>query len=138
LGKRAPFYKNPNNWIALLWLSFQTWLYWYSRTALSGVGLVCAITVLALTSFRISLAHVVAFIPLTVTLAFAFAFAYGFDVGDSYRKAMHFPYRITPTQGADLKVKIVRSGERGLLFYDDTNKLTLLPWSEIKKISSER
>jgi hypothetical protein len=66
------------------------------------------------------------------------SFTIGFDVATRYRNWNIFPY-IVKTEDAEFLAKVVRSGERGLLFHDETSKqLMLLPWSEIKRVRTAR
>jgi hypothetical protein len=101
------------------------------------VALAFSVTVFILTSFRVTLAHLIALFFLTGIFAFVVAFALGLDSAKSYRKSEIYNHTVTPLQGAAIKAKIVRSGDRGLLFYNgDTKALVLLPWTQIKEVSS--
>jgi hypothetical protein len=65
-------------------------------------------------------------------------FTLGLDLGVRYSESDRFPYTIVPKQGAELKARIVRSGDRGVLFYiAGTNRLTLLPWDQIKQVEGQ-
>jgi hypothetical protein len=62
------------------------------------------------------------------------AFALGFDNAKTYRGKKEFRHTLTTSQGADIKAKVVRSGDRGVLFYEESNnELVVLPWSRIAK-----
>jgi hypothetical protein len=64
------------------------------------------------------------------------SFAIGMDIAIGYRNYPNYRYTVK-TADAELKAKVIRSGERGLLFHDEISKqLMLLPWSEIKRVSS--
>jgi hypothetical protein len=68
----------------------------------------------------------------------AFAFALGYDVARGYQNQIEYPYTVA-TAGGDQNAKVVRSGDRGLLFYESgTAQLVLLPWSEVKKVKYKR
>jgi hypothetical protein len=71
----------------------------------------------------------------TGSLLFALSFALGYDIATGY--AANAPYRHTIKIGLlELKAKVVRSGEKGLLFHDEASKqLLFLPWSDIKRVS---
>jgi hypothetical protein len=77
--------------------------------------------------------------PTHSILAFAilvsaiWTFLGGIDMARGYRRTGLFTYTIKADQ--EFKAKLVRSGDRGILFYEQTSgRLTLLPWSEVKKI----
>jgi hypothetical protein len=73
---------------------------------------------------------------LSVVALFA-TFALALDNAKTYRAKKEFRYTLTTSQGADLKAKVVRSGDRGVLFYEESdNQLVLLPWNRIAKLTS--
>jgi hypothetical protein len=64
----------------------------------------------------------------------AFAFSLGYDVATGYQNQTNYPYTVTTAEG-DQSAKVVRSGDKGILFYQAGNgQLVLLPWSEVKKV----
>jgi hypothetical protein len=68
----------------------------------------------------------------------AFAFALGYDVAKNYQNQADYPYTVTTAEG-DQSAKVVRSGDKGLLFYQGgTAQLVLLPWSELKKVQYKK
>jgi hypothetical protein len=97
-GKKMPFYKKGINWFAFVWCLLLIFWCWYSRSATSFVWLVFFVTVVAATSFRVTLAHIIALISSTVIVAFVAAFALGFDSANSYRKSEKYIHTITPLQ----------------------------------------
>jgi hypothetical protein len=126
-------------WVLLgLLLVFMAWWQWYWPTVLKAVILAAFVLTAVLTLFLPTyFARPLVLIPFAAFAVLCCAFGFGIDVAEAYRNADEFPYTVTPTQGADLKAKVVRSGERGLLFYEQiTKRLVLLPWSEIKRVDS--
>ena len=68
----------------------------------------------------------------------AIAFSLGYDFAQNYQKQIEYPYTVT-TAGGDQHAKVVRSGDKGLLFYEaGTAQLVLLPWSEVKKVQYKK
>jgi hypothetical protein len=73
---------------------------------------------------------------LALIFCLAFSFAFGLDTAIRYRNSNEFPYTIK-TGETELKAKVVRSGDRGLLFYEKQSKhLLLMPWSRIQAVES--
>jgi len=68
-----------------------------------------------------------------------FAFSAGVDTARDYKATDKYRYVIQTSSEVDLKEKLVRSGERGVMFYEQKSRLLfLLPWSEVKKITSDQ
>lgn len=136
-GRSTPFYKSGANWFLFVYCLWNIWLFWYSRSATSIVMLGFTIGIVTLFSFRITPAHLMALISSTVIFAFVLAFAVGLDRAKDYSNSQNYHQTIIPMQGAPIIAKIVRSGDRGLLFFDkNTKALVLLPWNQIKEVSS--
>lgn len=136
-GRRTPFYKVRINWLLFACCFYDVFWCWYSQSATSFVGLSFFVAALIVTAFRVTLAHILSLFFLAASFAFAVAFSLGFNSANSYRKSEKYSQTVTPLQGAPIKAKIVRSGDKGLLFFDESTKaLVLLPWDQIKEISS--
>ena len=139
-GKSRAFYKDRANWFAGIWLLVMICIVWYwPDRSLNWVTLIAYLVGLGLTelvpTYFIRWFVLIAF---TTFVAFCAVFAAGFDTANGYRKSDKFSYTVTTEQGDNLKAKVVRSGEHGLLFYEESTKhLVLLPWSKIKKVMSD-
>ncbi|WP_460267946.1 hypothetical protein [Bradyrhizobium ottawaense] len=108
----------------------------YGRIFFSTTGtlLACAVTSSLLWKDRDSLG-IVAIAVFLVSMVLALGS--GVDVARAYRANARFPYTVQADQ--ELKAKVVRSGERGLLFYEaQTQRLILLPWSQIKGVALDK
>src|SRR5262249_37495836 len=133
---------------------------WYARGAfwlpvfigLLNVGVVAYLrsyaSIVTLTAYALGLVlsiwftkylvHPVVLTGSAATILLSFSYATGMDVAISYRKAGIYEYLIK-TDGGNLRAKLIRSGERGVLFHDEqSRRLFLLPWDEVKEISSDR
>jgi hypothetical protein len=71
--------------------------------------------------------------------AMALALMVGYLAGRASVRADVGSARIETKNNGELTVKLIRSGDRGVLFFDETTKqVTLLRWDEIKQISTAR
>ncbi len=69
---------------------------------------------------------------------FTFAFIMGFTQSRSYLKDGDGSHQIV-TEGETLTTKIIRSGDRVMLFLDvKANQLGFLRWDSIKKVTANR
>lgn|GEM_PF-6991079 len=136
LDKATPLSGNQYFWYSVgffVWSMLMFWrnpaTYGLSGIALSLVFIICWLT-LNQPSFSARA------VPVAVS-SVLLAFAYGFDAGSHYRQSDAYGYTVS-TERAELRARIVRSGERGLLFFQaPLNNLRFLPWSEIKGLSSD-
>jgi hypothetical protein len=138
IGKSRPFYKDVSTWVLAGVFLFSIFWWLHRSSYLSLLTAVIIVITEGLMHFMpTSFIRPVVLLAFGTFLAFCIAFTAGVDVASGYRKSDVFQYIVTPTQGPDLKAKVVPSGERGLLFYEgDANHLVVLPWSEIKKVVS--
>jgi hypothetical protein len=137
IGKSIPFYKQGIFWFTVVWLIWNLFLIWRWPSYFLGVIAVAFVIAIALTTLipkYFIRPPVLAATAIVVSLGVAFAI--GLDAAISYRKSVVFPSAVTTVDG-EMKAKIVRSGERGLLFYEESsNRLVLLPWREIKRVTT--
>jgi hypothetical protein len=139
-GKKQQFYKKKFFWFQVLFFFWLVGLGYFYRSA-SSIALLVIYTVTTILAELFPMQLYLRPIILVGLSAFAgltLAFTIGMDVANAYRDSNNYRYTVK-TGDAELKAKVVRSGERGLLFHDEASKqLLLLPWSEIKRISSSR
>lgn len=139
-GAKTKFYKSWFFWIGIL---YPTWIvglvYFYRSASLIAVLVLYILAMVLIKWFAIYLLlRPLVWIGASSFACLTLSFAIGMDVATSYRNSSRFDYTIK-TNDAELKAKVVRSGERGLLFHEEGSKqLLLLPWSEIKRVNSSR
>ncbi|GIQ76213.1 hypothetical protein [Bradyrhizobium sp. RD5-C2] len=137
--RRIRFYKDGFFWFFLLialWNVADVWsdptsvFYWASTVfAFLFLGL----NIL----FRAEEVSIRSVAAILAAYGFVGSFAYGLDKGTAYRKSDLYKYTVK-AEGTELKARVVRSGERGLLFFESpSNNLRFVPWSEIKGITSD-
>jgi hypothetical protein len=77
-------------------------------------------------------------LPFALIVMLLVAFGFGLDTAAQYRSWKSFNHVVSTSNGA-LEAKIIRSGERGVLFYSaPNNELRLLPWNEIKGLARKQ
>lgn len=137
-GKRTKFYRRKIFWFDCALFMFLALQIYYFRS-LSSIFVFVSFATLNFLALRFSeyLRRPMIWGGISFIFCSAIAFTTGFDTATHYRENPKFPYTIK-TADAELRAKIVRSGERGILFYEEVSKqLSILPWGEIKKISAE-
>ena len=68
--------------------------------------------------------------------AMVLAFSVGYDFATTFLESVPYNTTIETKNDGKVDVKLIRSGDRGVLFLDSkTNRITLLRWDEIKQIS---
>jgi hypothetical protein len=71
--------------------------------------------------------------------ALIYTFALGYEMADRYRESSVYPDFVVTSNNGTLNAKLVRAGDRGVLFFEESTKdLLFLPWNEIKKVDSTR
>jgi hypothetical protein len=136
---KLPFYKDGALWFLVLWFfggAFWLWL----TTSLSGYVGGAEVALFGILGFStpqyLRLPYIVA--SYVMINALIYTFASGYETADRYRNYTSYADAVTSNTGTT-NAKLVRSGERGVLFYEETsNGLVFLPWSEIKKISASK
>jgi hypothetical protein len=61
----------------------------------------------------------------------------GLDTASRHQNSRTYNYFIR-TVAADLRGRVLRSGDRGLLIFEQTRGLMLLPWVEIKEVAEKK
>lgn len=139
-GKRSKFYKKRFFWMQIaffIWLVGMVYFY-RSTSSIAMIGIYIATTILAEFFPLYLYLRPIILVGVSVIVGLVLAFSIGMDVARNYRDSKNYFYTVKANE-AEFKAKVVRSGERGLLFHDETSKqLLLLPWSEIKRVSSSR
>jgi hypothetical protein len=134
---KKKWYAKKSFWFEVV---FFFWLvYWanHTRYVFSFVMiLVWLISTVMVEWFVIYFLRPVVWIGFSSFVCLTMSFAIGMDVSISYRNSTKYPYTVKTADG-ELKAKVIRSGDRGLMFHDEASKqLLILPWSEIKRVSS--
>jgi hypothetical protein len=136
-GRKQKFYTRKMFWFEIgfiIWIVY--WAYYTGFVSASLVVLFSLASTMLIKWFAIYLLRPIVWIGLSSFVCLTMSFAIGMDVATSYRHSPNYKYTVK-TADAELKAKVIRSGERGLLFHDEVSKqLLLLPWSEIKRVSS--
>jgi hypothetical protein len=112
--------------VLVLWHDPSSWFSWAGFVfLLVFVGCICA--------FNPGDLSYVSVVAVFGAFGIVAAFCLGLDKGNSYRT---YRYSVK-MDGTDIKTRVVRAGERGLLFFESpTNALRFVPWTQISGISS--
>jgi hypothetical protein len=139
-GKKIKFYEKKTFWLQVVGTIWTIAYVYFDRSRSSIAIAVLFIAAMILIAWLPStlFSRPVILIGASTIVGLTLAFTIGMDVATSYRNSTIYRYTVK-TADTELKAKVVRSGERGLLFHDEASKqLLLLPWSEIKSVSSSK
>jgi hypothetical protein len=139
-GIKTKFYKTKFFWTQLAFFIWLVGLAYFYRSATSiAIVLIYAGAIILAEWFAIYLLlQPMVWLGASSLACLTLSFTVGMDVATSYRNSTIYSYAVK-TADRELKVKVVRSGERGLLFHEEVSKqLLLLPWNEIKQVSTSR
>jgi hypothetical protein len=131
-----PFYRRMFFWLMVAVTTFMIYHVLQNPTlAANWVTLIMAILVTLSVARETALTS---FLGLAAVYATALAFATGLDLAIAYRNSSSYPY-VFKVEGAEIKARVVRSGEKGLLYFEaPSNDLRFVAWSDIKGLSRPR
>lgn len=135
-AKNVPLFRRGAFWGLIIYVvaCLIGYLIWHGI-----LFLFMAVAVMLISIFRPRILHMGAQGPFLFFLMFTLTgtFLVGLDIARSYRRSDRFPQSIA-TLHEVWRVKVVRTGERGVLFIEgDKRMIRFLPWDEIKNISSD-
>jgi hypothetical protein len=136
--KHTPFYRRTLFWLLAAAMAWNVWDLWRDpSSAFSWITLAIGVLLLSMIVWFENDVSQSSLTGFAAAVSLFIAFSLGFDAARIYKKSEHYRYTVS-LANTEIKAKVARSGEKGLLFFEaPTNRLRFLPWSDIKGISSE-